>query len=241
MKRALPLLLVLCAPAAAARPRLLLLGDSLTAQYFGRRLDARLRAGYTGYDVETHGYCGSQPAWFLPAKTLPPALRHYSGMSTWCGFYDSLPGRPPEEGSTRPAPIIDDLGPAGPGGVAVIALGTNLIASSTGTEHVGFWGMDLVTQLAERAQKLGWRCIWVGPPKVLGADWKGFPGASRLSARLAKAVGRAARGCAFVDSVPLTRGLVDARRGDGIHYLQPAGELWADRVYKRLRPLIPPR
>ncbi len=214
-------------PLDVSSGRMLIIGDSHTAQYFGQRLDFDLRQGLPLWKVAIHGVCATSPHWF------------FEGLPTNCGVYEREPGQAPvlSTGAAK-TPLLRDLHKP-QDGVIVVALGTNLIVASTSTKTVSWWGMDTVTKMADTiTEDYGIRCIWIGPPYVRAAKWRDYKGAADVSARLSAAIRQAARGCDYIDSVSVTRGLKDARFADGIHYKPAAAEAWADEIADRLEQLV---
>ncbi|HEX4049036.1 MAG TPA: hypothetical protein VH309_14420 [Elusimicrobiota bacterium] len=202
----------------AGPPRVVLIGDSHTVGPFGHELDARLRADYPGWRIETYASCGAAPGWYLPGTA---ASGHTSPCGTWFHRYSAQdPSRLESLDAAAPTPLIGSLLASRPDTV-IVALGANMADWNKG----GIFGLDSARALADEIAGAGARCVWIGPPDEAGhmpPDLAKVQGA-RLNAALRAALGGS---CRFLESHTTYSGTDPMR----LHYAPAPAKAWADQA-----------
>lgn len=123
--------------------------------------------------------------------------------------------------------------------VIVVVAGAELVAVSTAARRVSVGDLAQVQAVAELiVSKRGRRCIWVGPPKIVGRAWARFQGAEQVSQKIGQAIRARARGCEFVDSVAFTHGGAAMRYEDGLRLRPEPAQRWAEEIAARLVRLV---
>ncbi|MBI3550313.1 MAG: hypothetical protein HY078_14835 [Elusimicrobia bacterium] len=210
--------------AASTRPRIVMLGDSLSTRYFGfgPTMYNELTQGNPDARVQVYAYGASAPRHFLPGT------RPFRSPNVY------TPGAPNRPDNAVAPKLNEVLGPDA--GTVVVALGTNLIdfrgiknwqPSRPGerfdpSRYVS--GLDEVDRMARQIHANGSNLIWVGPP-----DMRGFRGTDQARVRavlqyidssFAQRIGD--RGT-YIPSSTMTR----YEGNDGIHQSAAAGTAWA--------------
>lgn len=215
-------------------------GDSESLGYFGDGLYRAMtseRDPKTGRKLTVWSYwtCGSDVQDWV------------SGGRTYCGTRscnrdgqcarDHGGGNKP--GRVRYAALRDYLAEVKPR-LTVVSLGSNMLSWGPRDFNGGYQtylanAARLVGEIAAR----GSACVWIGPPQVSDKT-KPVSTYEKFVADVGKAV--RAKGCAFIDSNPLSdRRFIEPGDSEGIHY-KPTGEKnWQAKVWQQLRPLLTAR
>lgn len=123
--------------------------------------------------------------------------------------------------------------------VVVVAAGAEYIEVSTRTKTVSVGDLSAVEEIAKLVvDKAGRRCLWIGPPQVLGREWEWFKGAKTVSEKLSQGIRAKARGCEYIDSLSYTRGAPSVRYEDGLRLRPEPSRKWADEIADRLIRLV---
>ncbi len=216
--------------------RILIVGDSHTAQSYGTMIHAHF--SYDGNVVATYGSCGSSPlGWFSDA---PWAM-------TKCGHFEAHPSGKAMRATEMKTPsfvaLLKNMSkefttPTAPE-VVVIGLGANQI-NSLDTDAMFNSQKATVVKMVEAAREANVRCFWVGPPD---GDFKKKPKEKqdRLYQMLLAAMADTAQYCTFIssraDQVP--GGMEYPCDTDGVHFDSCSeGKIkaahWARYIYERV-------
>lgn len=195
---------------------LVFVGDSLSAQCFGKTMYASL-TNKSKLRVSFSALCGTSPINWMPGKH----------NVTKCGFRFCENGSCREGGGAATGPSLRSILQRENPKITVVALGTNMLGHTN--------SMTTVQQLIQdiKAERPDGKCVWIGPGQV---KTKVISVANYLDfvANLKKAVTVA--GCDFIDSDPYTDRI---KMTDPIHPSCPAQTSWADRLYaQKLGPLL---
>ena len=197
--------------------KVLIVGDSHTAGYYGSHLDKMVRN--TGAVVQTYGSWSSYPEWWL------------NGTPTLIGFCsrdENEKIKKVKAGISVPTPKIKNLLKQQKPDVVIVTLGGNMI---------DFDDKSIVIptkQMANIIQQSGAGLFWVGPPQIRLHPAEQL---NRLYDLLQKAVTKHV--LLFIDSRPYTH--YPQKGGDGIHYTGKEGKLtainWAEQVFYQIQNL----
>ncbi|MBI2522518.1 MAG: SGNH/GDSL hydrolase family protein [Bdellovibrio sp.] len=197
------------------KKRILIVGDSHTAQSYGTMIHAHF--SYDGNTVATYGSCGSSPlGWFSSA----------AWATTKCGHFEVHPSGKAMRASVMKTPsfiallknISHEFITPTPPDVVVIGLGANQI-NSIETDATYNSQKATVVKMIEAARDANVRCFWVGPPD---GDFKKKPveKQDRLYKMLSHAMSDTAQYCTFIssraDQVP--GGMEYPCSTDGVHF-----------------------
>ena len=191
--------------------KILMIGDSHSAHYYyGKYLHKLIREA--GFQVELYGVGGSSSrSWMSGAKGTGKLLTSVHAD---------------EQGNITPLTdgekyTLKDLKKSYQPDTVIISLGTNEIPQKDASFFSKF-----DSPLAEIAAT-GAKCYWIGPPKNKRPNFEDFQGtADKIKAEVEK------KGCTFIDSIPLSDSSL--LKDDNIHYTQPGGEQWAQKVFEQL-------
>lgn len=220
--------------------RVLHIGDSHTAGFYGKEIDRLLRL--TGANVRTYGSSGSSPNSWL------------NGYITKSGFFykdENENSKIPDDWKiislefdlelkkgtkkdwqipTKTPNIKDIIGEFNPN-IVIFSLGANMIYSSNSDIE------NQVKEICEIAKSYKCRIIWVGPPNGR-SDKKTPEQQERLYSHIQKIVLEYGT---FIDSRPYTYypDSWTAPRFDGVHFLGDEGKSlskdWANRVFQKIQ------
>lgn len=207
--RAAALLLLLAAPAGAAR--VLIVGDSHAVGPFGSAFEARLRD--LGHSTALYAVCGASSSWWLGPKR--PRLSSCFSMHGYGKKFVAQEGA-----SDPPAPALDDLLAAQPG-LVVFALGSNADGSAADTAAAAG---RLIAKLAP-----GTRCVWIGPPPMP----KRRAAIDALYKELPKALAAGATPCSLVDSRTM---IMPSDAAPNDHFYGPAAVAWGRAAAESIPP-----
>jgi hypothetical protein len=200
----------------AGAPHVVVIGDSHTVGPFGHELDARLRAAYPGWKIETFASCGSVPGWFLAGNA---ASGRTSVCGTWFHRYSAKgPSKLEDVMAASPTPLIGGLLESHPETV-IVALGANM----ANWEKGGIFGLDSALALATQIIDAGSRCLWIGPPDEAGhmPPEAAKAQVARLNAALRTTLGES---CVFLESHTTYSGSDPLQ----LHYPPGPAKAWAD-------------
>ncbi|HAZ14599.1 MAG: hypothetical protein A2X86_00805 [Bdellovibrionales bacterium GWA2_49_15] len=230
------LFFVLSVNAGEGKKRILIVGDSHTAQSYGTLIHAHF--SYDGNAVATYGSCGSSPlGWFSTA----------AWATTKCGHFEAHPSDKVVRATEMKTPsftaLLKNMSPEfstpTPPEVVVIGLGANQI-NSLETQAMFNSQKATVVKMVEAARDANVRCFWVGPPD---GDFKKKPKEKqdRLYQMLSAAMSETAQYCTFLssraDQVP--GGMEYPCATDGVHFDSCSeGKIkaarWARYIYERV-------
>ncbi len=188
----------------------LIVGDSHSVGTFGKTFHEQLRQK-TIQPVELRASCGSIIRWW------------YTGQETPCGYLEISPEGTQRSLKRARTPLIPALFDSVKPSTVIVALGSNYLRGYPDATL-----FDDVRRLLLDIQRIGARCIWIGPPTMakFRAELPEFM--HRLEALLHSS-------CILIDSRPFTRYPEGAR--DGIHFdweeLKPIAREWAREVGSR--------
>ncbi|MBT7903500.1 hypothetical protein HN587_06575 [Candidatus Woesearchaeota archaeon] len=143
--------------------KILHIGDSHSAQTYGKELAAQLRSG--GATVRHYGQCGSRPSWWLEKDSTKNANSGVSGHATTCGSLFILEDGKKNLVKTRATPLLPNLMSEFKPDYVAVSLGANLhgfVNKKSGDE----WFVTKASRLmAEQIVAAGSKCIWIGVPQ----------------------------------------------------------------------------
>ena len=202
----------------SASPRILMIGDSLSAGPFGEAVQQHLARVYGPQNVAAYASCGSSPEHWLAAEP---------GFYTKCGYREAAPGRMPiftEGGRGRRilTPKVETLVRRHNPEVVIVQLGTNWMDRDLNGAQIS----GVLDRFIRAARGPGVRqIIWIAPPDS---------SAMRRTAqnRVHALIQEAAKRDHFevIDSRQLTRYVPGKTGGDGVHYNTEASRAWASRI-----------
>ena len=200
-----------------SQKKILYIGDSHSSGQFGIRMYEYLSK--LSSNTTLMSSCGSTPKSWLSTKQY---------QKTVCGFWhkDALTDtRSTELQTPNYINLLEHYSPD----ISVIQLGTNMAAFDN--PQIFEKSINTIMQATVQAGSL---CIWIGAPKAKSKriQNKNIQATDALLAQLAEK-----NSCYFIKSSDITD-YPTANRLDGIHYPKLASNLWADKVIKRLAPLI---
>jgi hypothetical protein len=201
-----------------SKSRVLLIGDSHTAGYYGKEMDGFLRK--TKAKVETFGSSGSIPSWWI------------DGTETTFGFYSKDQNNKVYENinwkTPHKTPILEEELESFKPNIVIVSLGANLIRKKAD------FIQSEVKSICEIISKHKSVIIWVGPPN--GRPDKKKPEEQAFLYDNIKPVVLEYNGY-FIDSRPYTKYPESGK--DGIHFFGKEGKLisrfWAKKIMDQIQ------
>jgi len=218
-------------PPPRARPRILMVGDSLTVGAFGGVLRDFLIAQYGADHVAVYASCGSSPEHWL---------RSEPEFVTKCGYREQTPkknivldfvnGRAPRRVAT---PKLEDLVWMYRPDTVIVQLGTNWmdrLDGGTDGKKLDYSSIldEFLGALRSRPGATH-RIVWITPPDSSHFSKK----TQRAVEGLIKSAARR-NGFDTIISSRLTHYVLGKTGGDGVHYNSEAGTEWALAVTREL-------
>jgi hypothetical protein len=211
----------------AQRPRILMIGDSLSVGSFGEVLQRHLEGRYGRENVAAFASCGSSPENWLRDEPV---------FHTKCGYRERTPttdvysdfhnGRPPPPTRT---PKLESLLATYKPTIVIVQQGTNWMDRSLSDDQIRSI-LDRFIAAAHSGAKR--RIVWISPP-----DSSRF---SKVEARIYRLIVQAKRSGDFViNSRRITQYVPGKTGGDGIHYNRESGEAWARKVIDQYDAILP--
>jgi hypothetical protein len=212
-------------PPSSAAPRVLMIGDSLSAGPFGEAVQQHLARKYGPQNVAAYASCGSSPEHWLAAE---PAFY------TKCGYRESTPdqapvmrdfvnGKPPRPTLTpKLEPIVRRYQPT----IVVVQLGTNWMDRNLSDSEINSFLDRFIAAARGRSVR---QIVWIAPPDSSAMTAKAQGRVHRLIQAGAKR-GR----FDVIDSRQLTNYVPGKTGGDGVHYNSESSRAWAAKVNSRL-------
>ncbi len=201
-------------------PRVLMIGDSLSAGPFGEAVQRHLAIKYGPQNVAAFASCGSSPENWLADEP---------GFYTKCGYRESTPDKPPvfrdfEAGrAPRPklTPKIEALVKRYQPTVVVVQLGTNWMDRDLSDAQISAITRRFIA--AARGSSVR-QIIWIAPPDSSALR--------RKQGRVHRLIQQAAArdGFEVIDSRQLTHYVPGKTGGDGVHYNSESSRAWAARI-----------
>jgi hypothetical protein len=239
--RALVFLSVVCVMPTAFAEKILIIGDSLSANEptgLGSQVFEKLK---DEHQITAIGSCGSSPRWYLSVtKTI----------STPCGFLRKQSGQKPILAKKHATPKLESL-TANDLDLAVIQQGTNLYGSLVGPDkqrpdmarsQIGNAVRSLLLELQKRAPSSA--CLWVAPPEI--ARYAGHPVTPEAKQLMFSAIQEAL--LSHEKTTGYRCDIYDSRKdtqppgGDGTHFSSPKQtEKWIANVATEIRNLLAKR
>ncbi|MGI9088444.1 MAG: SGNH/GDSL hydrolase family protein [Chthoniobacterales bacterium] len=202
------------------RPRVLMIGDSLSVGAFGEAVQRHLASKFGPQNVAAFASCGSSPENWLEDE---PAFY------TKCGYRESTPDKPPvyrdfvKGKPPRPTmtPKVEALVRRYDPTVVVVQLGTNWIGRNLSDSQISWTIHRFVDALRGRSVR---EIIWIEPP-----DSSAF---RKTQGRIHRLIQGSADRHRFevIDSRKFTHYVAGKTGGDGIHYNNEASRAWATRI-----------
>jgi hypothetical protein len=217
---------------AAAPPKVLMVGDSLSVGKFGEVIRDYLVSTYGEKNVAVYASCGSSPEQWLRAEPI---------FYTKCGYREQSPGRytlvdfdhgrrPRMVATPKLEKLIADQRPA----VVIVQLGTNwmdrLVTGNPAKEAEIASYLDRFIAAAHAPPRTVRQITWIMPP-----DSSHF---SRRVQGIVETLIRRASVRDHFDVIPsrdLTHYVPGKTGADGVHYNSEASAEWANRVILRLK------
>jgi hypothetical protein len=211
-------------PSASATPRVLMIGDSLSAGPFGEAVQQHLARKYGPQNVAAYASCGSSPEHWLAQE---PAFY------TKCGYRESTPDRPPmmrdfvngKPPKATLTPKIETLVRRHQPTIVVVQLGTNWMDRNLTDAQINSF-LDRFVRAARGSSVR--QVVWIAPP-----DSSALAGRQGRIHRLIQAGAKRDR-FEVIDSRQLTHYIPGKTGGDGIHYNSASSRAWAARVNSSL-------
>lgn len=240
MRLPLSLLLVslTAAPARAEDPpAVLYVGDSHSAQFFGRALDGQLRAQKGR--VATFAVAGSAPSSWLSEEELPYGfmLKGFDGKSPakWLRTREETRRRNGKDAKVtiirtpRFADLVAEYKPA----AVIVALGSNGATAAS------------VKALVDAIHGAHAGCFWIGPPRMRTVSSQRLDGVyAVLAAQGIATAGDPGKACRLIDSRSFSYLKYPAEGCDGIHYncpgLSELGTRWGRDAYAAFAAALSP-
>jgi hypothetical protein len=205
-------------------PRVLMIGDSLSAGPFGEAVQQHLAVKFGPQNVAAFASCGSSPENWLADEP---------GFYTHCGYRESTPDKPPVYSdfvNGKPphptlTPKLESLVRRYQPTVAVIQLGTNWMDRNLSDEKISTITNRFIEALHGSTVR---QIIWIAPP-----DSSAF---RKTQGRIHRLIQAAAARHHFdvIDSRELTHYVPGQTGGDGIHYNTDSSRAWATKVNSAL-------
>ncbi len=202
------------------RPRVLMIGDSLSTGPFGEAVQQHLAVRFGPQNVAAFASCGSSPENWLEDEPE---------FYTKCGYRESTPDRPPvyrdfHNGKPpRPTltPKVETLVRRYDPTVVVVQLGTNWMDQNLSDRQISSAIHRFIDALRGSSVR---QIIWIEPP-----DSSAF---RKSQGRIHLLIENAAAGNRFqvIDSRQFTHYIAGKTGGDGIHYNSEASLAWAARI-----------
>lgn len=200
----------------APRPRILMIGDSLSVGSFGEVLQRYLENKYGRESVAAFASCGSSPENWLRDEPV---------FHTKCGYRERTPttdvysdfhnGRPPPPTGT---PKLESLLARYKPTVVIVQQGTNWMDRPLSDDQIRSILKRFIAAVGAKRT-----IIWIGPP-----DSSRF---SRVQARIYRLIRQEIpSGDVVINSRRLTDYVPGKTGGDGVHYNSASGEAWARKV-----------
>jgi hypothetical protein len=218
-----------------ASPRVLMIGDSLSAGPFGQSIEQYLETRLGRSNFALFGSCGSSPENWLRAEP---------DYYTKCGFREDTPERHElidfQDGRRPPrvrTPKVEDLIARYRPTAIIVQLGTNWmdpLMKPRGNEEQKFSGiLDRFAIALRSPPNLVRQVIWIMPPDATAYTPK-------VQATVAKLIKNIAKKNNYtpIDSSRMTHYVRGKTGGDGVHYNKDAAKAWADQVTRKLDRLI---
>ena len=217
-----------------ARPKVLLIGDSLSAGPFGKEMQEYLIDRFSETKVYVYASCGSSPEHWLSSE--PTFVSN-------CGFRVKTPtkflhgdfekGRPPEPYATpKLDALLRDIRPQ----IVIVQLGTNwfdVLNEKLNDEQIARLRAFVERFASEvKARDPRTQLIWITPP-----DSSKFRRIQTEVTRLIRSVQRR-MGFLLVDSSELVRYVPGQTGSDGVHYSAADAQKWAEGVQRQLRRIL---
>ena len=212
--------------------RVLLLGDSLTVGPFGDNLQNFLIDQYSDRGVGVIAVCGCSPEHWLgdePVFSSRCGYRYKRPGDLRLGRYEN--GVPPK---SFPVPKLESILRSWRPSVLLVQLGTNWFdrlaedeKTLTSLEPI----LDRFASTVRNSLPLA-TLVWITPP-----DSSRFRRVQHGVTRLIKQAGIRHR-FRVIDSSEMIRYESGKSGGDGVHLSTPAADLWAEKVKRKLRPLL---
>ena len=212
--------------------RILMIGDSLSYGPFGQRLESRLRKRFGNSQVALYAAGGSSPENWLDSTPV---------FVTKCGYREATPAASPwmlDSASAKTPKIRDILAKWAPD-IVLVQLGTNWMdklpdPSASAGNNARKIVQKFISELRKGAPTR--EIIWILPP-----DSSKYSAATKQAVDLWISKALSEGHCAPpIPSRPLTGTYRKGVTGnDGVHYLKPAAEAWADKVYRCLLNALP--
>lgn len=202
----------------SAAPRILMIGDSLSAGPFGEAVQQHLARVYGPQNVAAYASCGSSPEHWLAAEP---------GFYTKCGYREAAPGRMPiftEGGRGRRilTPKVEALVRRHNPEVIIVQLGTNWMDRDLSGPQIS----AVLDRFIRAARGPSVRqIIWIAPPDSSAMR---RTAQNRVHALIQEAAKR--DNFEVIDSRQLTRYVPGKTGGDGVHYNSEASRAWASRI-----------
>ena len=200
----------------SASPRILMIGDSLSAGPFGEAVQQHLARVYGPQNVAAYASCGSSPEHWLAAEP---------GFYTKCGYREAAPGRMPiftEGGRRILTPKVEALVRRHNPEVIIVQLGTNWMDRDLSGAQIS----AVLDRFIRAARGPSVRqIIWIAPPDSSAMR---RTAQNRVHALIQEAAKR--DNFEVIDSRQLTRYVPGKTGGDGVHYNSEASRAWASRI-----------
>lgn len=219
------------------KPRVLIVGDSLTVGGFGASMEDIFIKGFGADKVEVYGCCGASVEHFLKDEPVlmckcgyRETTRRTKVLDNWQG------GRRPR---AFPTPKLSTLLKKHQPEVVIVQLGTNNFdtllkkgASCMAQQRQYF---DRLASEMVNTTRTVKRAIWVSPP-----DSTKYP--ANIEKAVDDMIAQAARkhGIYVIRSSKLTRYVMGKSGTDGVHYHTKPAEEWAKKVRLELNRILPP-
>ena len=217
---------------AAAPPKVLMVGDSLSVGKFGEMLHDYLVSTYGEKNVAVYASCGSSPEQWLRAEPI---------FYTKCGYREQRPGRyifvdfdhgrrPRAVATPKLEKLVAEQRPA----VLIVQLGTNwmdgLMTGNPAKQVEILSYLDRFIAAAHAPPGTVRQIIWIMPP-----DSSHF--SKRVQGTVETLIRRASVKDRFdvIASRDLTHYVPGKTGADGVHYNSEASAEWANRVILRLK------
>jgi len=201
-------------------PRVLMIGDSLSAGPFGEAVQHHLAKKFGPQNVAAFASCGSSPENWLADE---PAFY------THCGYRESTPDKAPVYSdfvngkAPRPTltPKVESLVRRYQPTVAVVQLGTNWMDRDLSDAQISSFTARFIEALRGSTVQ---QIIWIAPPDSSALRKK----QGRIHRLIQVAAGR--HHFEVIDSRELTRYMPGQTGGDGIHYNTESSRAWATKI-----------
>lgn len=219
------------------KPRVLIVGDSLTVGGFGASMEGIFIKGFGADKLEVYGCCGASVEHYLKDEPVFMCKCGYRETTKRTRVLDNWQGgrRPRAFPTPKLATLLNKHRPE----VVIVQLGTNNFdtllkkgASAMARQQEYF---DRLASEMVNTTRTVKRAIWVSPP-----DSTKYP--ANIEKTVDNMIAKAARkhGIYVINSSKLTRYVMGESGTDGVHYHTKPAEEWAKKVRLELNRILPP-